>query len=296
MKENRKIILLLVSLCCFFGYTLFHNEMVVNEVLYYTNLFIHKLFPTSFLFLVLSFLLIDYQFVFFLQKFLHMNSVYFYFFIMSFLSGFPTGAVYVKEAYLQGIISREDANRIIRFAHFPNPLFVLFTVSEAFNSQRTALILYSIIFFSNFILFIIYQRKRKISVSNSLPLDFSQELSSSIMKSFKIIILIYGTSLFFYLISSFIRKYTISSSFLYVFVSGLFDLTNGVVSSSILTSTFLQGCLLFFFIGFGSISIHFQIKSILSDTSISYHSFLIGRIYSLLICLFLWIIYCSCTV
>lgn len=294
MKKNYKSVLLLVSLCFLFVYSLFHTEMMVREIIQYISIFLTKLFPTSFLFLLLSSLIMEYQIAFYLQKILRKNSLPFYFFGMSFLSGFPSGAVFIRDFLLRDIISVEDANRYIRFAHFPNPLFVLHMVYSVFLNRTTTFVFYGILILSNFILYLFSRKGPTYSLMNQAPDDFSKCFTKCLFQTFRVLITIFGTSIFFYLISCIVRKYFVFSPVVYVFFNGLFDLTNGVISTSILSSTFLQGIFLFFFISFGSLSIHMQIKSILSDTSISYLSFLKGRFLSFLLCVFLWIIYSCC--
>ena len=69
------------------------------------------------------------------------------------------------------------------------------------------------------------------------------------------------------------------------------DLTNGTFLTSLISNPTLRGLLIVFFFSFGGISVHMQTKSIISDTSIQYKNFLLGRIYqTILACLlFLWI-------
>ena len=294
MKKNYKSILLLVSLCSLFLYALFHTEMIVMETIQYLSIFLTKLFPTSFLFLLLSSLIMEYQLAYYIQKILHKNSLPMYFFGMSLLSGFPSGAIFIRDFLHKGVITVEDANRYVRFAHFPNPLFVLHMVYTVFLNHFTTLIFYGFLILSNFILYLFSSKGPSYSILNTTPEDFSKCFTNCLFKTIRVLITIFGTSIFFYLISCIIKTHFTLPPILYVFINGLFDLTNGVISTSLLSNTFLQGIFLFFFISFGSLPIHMQVKSILSDTSISYSSFLNGRIISFLICSLLWLTYSCC--
>ena len=290
MKKNCKSVLLLVSLLGLLFYSLFHTSFIVKEILFYTELFIRKVFPTSFIFLLLSYLLMDYHIFSYLEPYIPDKGLYFL--LMAMISGYPTGSIFVKDALEGGEITIEEADEIIQYAHFPNPLFVIYQVGIIMQ-KRISYIFYFIIFMSNFFIYLFSKHHKKDKTfRNIVTPNFSHSLSNSLLKVFKVLILIYGTSIFFYLISCIIRGYF--SSYLYVFFSGLFDLTNGVVSVRILSDSFIQGIYLFFFIVFGSLSIHLQIKSILSDTLISYSSFVKGRILSFLLCILLWVIYTSC--
>ena len=49
-------------------------------------------------------------------------------YILSFISGFPSGAKYTKLLYDKKLISKEYANTLLSFCHFPNLLFLFSTV------------------------------------------------------------------------------------------------------------------------------------------------------------------------
>lgn len=291
MKENCKRILLLVILFGLLFYTFFHTLEVVDAFLSYSQLFLLKVFPTSFLFLTFSSLLMEVKFFSFVP--IKHSSVYFL--LHSLLSGFPAGCICVREALEKNTISKEEANQMILFTHFPNPLFVLYTVSTLFPNTKIFFVFYGILILSNTWM-IFFVKSKRILREGLSSVDLSSSLNRSIHKSMETILLIYGVSILFYLISFVLTNLFSFHSFFYVFLMGFFDLTNGVFSTSIISSIFLRGIYLFFFLSFGSLSIHLQIKSILSDTSISYVSFVKGRILSFLTCCILWIIYGCCTI
>lgn len=297
MKKNNQTILLLVILCFLFLYIIFHTESMVDEVICYLSIFFYHLFPTSFLFLLLSSLLMEYQVAYFIQRITRSKNLSSYIFFMSLLGGFPSGAILVKSFFDKGLISLQDANKMIQYAHFPNPLFIFHMGFLIFQSKKIMITFYSILILSNFILYLFYYKNTSSYTLKYMPVhSFSKVFQKCLFETIRVLIIIFGTSLFFYLCSCIVRNYFNSNSFLYVFCSGLFDLTNGVLSTSILSNTFIQGILLFFFIAFGSISIHIQVKSILEDTSISYSSFLKGRVLSFIFCVILWVIYLTITI
>ena len=285
MTKNCKSILLLVSLFSLLLLFLSHSEMVVDEIISYTRLFYFNVFPTSFLFLLISYLLIENHLFFYLQHFLPNKNLYF--FILSILSGYPAGAIYIKESYIRGEIDLEEANQFIRFAHAPNPLFVIYHCHQLFKDSFMPYLFYGIILISQFILYLFTPKKKSFFSSSVSSVSFSQTFQNAFMKTVHTILIIYGTSVFFYILSSFLTHYFSFSNTLYVFLCGVFDIMNGIHSSYIIQNLYLRMILLYFFIVFGSIPIHIQIKSILADTSISYHSFIKGRFISLLLCILL---------
>ena len=96
-------------------------------------------------------------------------------------------------------------------------------------------------------------------------------------------ILIYGTSIFFYLIITILNNYLNLSLYNYIFVNGLFDLTKGVFLTSLINNEVLRAIYIIIFISFGGISINMQVKSIIADTNIKYKNFILGRFFQIIL-------------
>ncbi len=241
----------------------------------YTHLFITKLVSVSFPFLLFSNLLIQYGIIEFIPR----KNPYIVVFILSLLSGFPSGAQYTKSLLEEKNITIEEGNQILKFSHFPNPLFVIGSVQIALGNLSLSLKILLAIILSNFLILLFSKKEKKmISYKKKQEKSFSKILSSSIVIASKTILLVYGTSLFFSSFFILITKYLHFSSYLFVLNSGLFDLTKGVFATTILKDVTLRSYFILFFISLGGIPIHIQVKSILEDTPLSYHSFLKGRL------------------
>ena len=278
MKKTYKTILILVTLIIFLILSLINSNYMITNTLDYSKLFLTKLFPVSFIFFILSYLLIEYNLVELIMYYLNINISGLYVFILSLISGFPSGSKYTRNLLDKGIINIDDANKIILYSHFPNPLFVLGSVNYVVNDISISIKILISIIISNFIIFMFNRTNKaniKYEINNS---SFSNILSNSIYDSFKTIILIYGTSLFFYLITCIITKYIILNTYNYVFISGLFDLCKGVFSTTLINNINNRVYFILFFISFGSISIHMQVKAILGNSNISYKRFILGRV------------------
>ena len=177
------------------------------------------------------------------------------------------------------LITDEEANYIVMSSHFPNPLFVLGTVSMVLNNKIMALKIYLSLIISNLIIFILTRKKdNKIEFNYFEVKDFSTALSKAINKSLKVIVLIYGTAIFFYLISSIINKYLILNVDSYVIINGIFDLTKGISSLSLINNIFKKALLALIFLSLGGISIHMQVFSILSDYKLKYKDYFLARL------------------
>jgi len=294
MKKNSKRILLLVILMTYFIICFINSNNISLELYNYTLVFIKNVFPSTFLFLLLSYLLFQYNILFFISKVFKRKDFCFY--IFSIFSGFPGGVIFLKESLERGDITISDANKMVLFTHFPNPIFLLYHTQKLFNNKQTAFVFYLIILISQFIVLLFSSCKKSFYYYKNDNTNFSNNLINCSLKVIRVIFTIYVTSVFFYLISYFINNCISFSKIIFVVISGIFDLTKGVLSTSLISNSCLKGILLLFFFVFGSIPIHIQIKSILSDTSITYKNFLKGRFISFLLSIIIWIIYSCCAI
>lgn len=259
-----------------------NSNTIINEFLNYTNIFITKLLPTTFIIFIFSNIFIEYKIIEKLNKIFKEKTPIIYIIIMSMISGFPSGAKYIKELLNKNYITEQTANYLIYFTHFPNPIFILGTVYKIINNNILTYIMYLSLIISNLLLMIIIKRpKQQVKITTtSKEKDFSTIISESIISSLKTSILIYGTSIFFYLITIIINKYLNLNQTTYILLNSIFDLTFTITLSSLITNTPNRCLFLITLISISTLSIHMQTKSILSDTNVKYSNFLKGRIIS----------------
>lgn len=294
MKKNNISNLILFILITLLFLFLINSTLVITSILTYTKIFIETLFPASFLFFTMSNLLIDYKLVEKIENKLKINSSIFYVILISLISGFPSGSKNTKELLEKNLISKKTANYLITFTHFPNPLFILGLSKTIFpNNKYPILILISIIFSNLLIALVTYKKENNIPKNNNLTTPiFAKALSNSIINSIKTIILIYGSSIFFIIIFKIITNYLNLSLYKYIFFNGLFDLTEGIYNTVLIQNNIIRSLYIIFFITIGSLSIHIQVKNIIADTQISYKYFLLGRIFSTILAISLFLIFC----
>ena len=251
------------------------SNLIIKEFLSYTNIFITKLFPSVFIIYILSDLLINYGIIKLLKKITKYPTTI-YILLISLISGFPSGPKTIKDLNNKEFISEEESNKLIKFTHFPNPIFLFSTISLI---TKNISIIYISIIISNLIILIINKPKNNNKLPNIKEQDFTTTLSNSIIKTLKIIILIYGTSIFFYLISVIILKY-LNNQDLYILINILFDLTKGITTTSLINNQTLKDLVIILLLTISPLNINIQIKSILSDTNIKYINFIKGRVIS----------------
>lgn len=290
MKKSYKSNIILIFLIIILTLYLVNSNLTANNILEYTNLYITKLFPSSFTIFIITNLILNYNPIKYISK-ITKKPASIYILLISMISGFPGGPKNIALLYKNNLLTKATSNYLLKSTHYPNPLFVLGPISILLKSKTIASKILISLILSNLI---IYTKNYKYYEISYLPKvkekTFSESLTSAIIESAKLQILIYGTNIFFYLLSAILVNIIHTSSIFYVLINGFFDLTKGIFSVSILNNTLLKSLLIILFISFGSISLHIQIKSILMDAKLSYKSFIQGRVITTILSIIIFLI------
>ena len=290
MKRKTFNIIIFIHLIILLIYYFFHTSFIIENIINYSVSFFKNFFPVSFLLNIIIFLLLDYELIPILSFIPNISSS-FLLFIFSFISGFPSGSKMVCEFLNKGYCNIDEANSYLYFSHFPNPFFIIGVVYPIINNYLYTIYLYLSLILSNYILYFFFSKKKRNSkIKPSFHTNFSLSLNNSIQKSFSIILLVYGISIYFYIISILYHSFFPSNSYLYVLINGLFDLTHGVLSCVIIKESIIRSLLILSFLSFGSISIHMQTSTILKKEGLSYSYYLKGRIMSVLLSFLLFLL------
>ena len=284
-------------------------NIITAEILEALKVFINTLFPSIFPFFLVSDLLISYNFPNTLNKYLkevtkkifHVEGASSFVIIMSMLSGFPSGAKYIKTLLDKNLINIDEANYLIIFTHFANPLFVLTVTKGLFKNTQLSYIILICMYLSNLILGFIIRPKQVKSNKKSLETlkipNFSTNLTSSIISSLKLLAIILGNTCFFYIVTGLIMKLFHHNQLITILINGFFDITRGITSLTNLSGFItLKAILILTFLAFGGININMQVASIISNSNIKYSNFLIGRICQCAISITLFSIITKCIV
>ena len=286
----KKIILFtLIIISCLM---LFNSNIIINTIIYSTNLFKNSILPSLLPFFIISELLINYGFIEFssnlfkpVMKLFKINPNCSFILVMSMISGFPSNSKYTKDLYLKEIIDEYDASKILMFTHFSNPLFIMGAISITFlHNKKIGLFILIIHYLSNFIVGFLLRNLvksdnttiKKISTKEE---SFSIVLSRAIINSLNTLFLIFGTIIVFLIIINLINEYIPLNPLLKGIISGILEMTGGISTiSSLNISLKLKSTLIGMILSFGGLSVHMQVKSIISDTPIKYQPFLIARL------------------
>lgn len=288
----KKIIMFLLILIAYL--ILLNSSIVIDTVIKSIDIFKNSIFPSLFPFFIISELLVNYGFVEFISnlfkplmnKFFKINSKCAFILVMSMISGFPSNSKYTKDLYLKGEINELEATKILMFTHFSNPLFILGAISITFlNNKKIGLFILIIHYLTNFIVGFLLRNIIKTPINNTYmnikkeTLSFSNILSKSILNAFNTLFLILGTIIVFLIITNLLNEYIVFNPYIKGIISGILEMTGGISNISILDISLKQkSTIIGMILSFGGISVHMQVKSIISDTSIKYQPYLIARL------------------
>ena len=296
---HKKYILLTFILIIF----LLNINIVLSSVTDASVIFYTKIFVSVFPFIILSNILIYFNYHLFLNKIFKkpLNKLFnisssSIIFILSILSSMPSNSIYTKNLLDNKLININEANKILTFTYFPSISFMIGTVGyKMFNNIKIGII----ILLSNYIYNIligIYLRKDKINFTlenkNSInKTSFFDMLTNTILNAFKTCAIILGNLIIFIIIINILNKYLNINNTLLSILSGLLELTTGSNMLSLLDINInLKITLTSLIINFSGLSILFQSKSILNDYNINIKRILIIKlIFSIIISILLYI-------
>lgn len=298
-KDYSNVIILILVLLL--GFILFYPSFVITEVESALSVFITKYFPAVFPIYIITDLLIHYHFPeklaqkldFFCRKVLHCDGSCAFVILISMISGFPSGARCTNELLEEGTISTNMANYLISFTHFSNPLYILGTCFLMTKNRVLTICILFCHFFANFVIAFIVRPKSIEKTKNEpvtiRPISFVNALSNSILNTFQLMFLLLGTSILFFVLSGIFSLLLQNNPYQYL-ITGIFELSKGILSMPASLSVTGQGIVILLFLSFGSFSVHMQVLSIIKDTTIKYRNFLLGRISQVAISIFLFIL------
>ena len=227
--------------------------------------------------------------------------------IMGIISGYPVGAKIVTNFRNQNLCTKEEAERLITFTNNSGPLFILGTVGITlfYDSSIGLLLLFTHILSCITVGFIFRFWKSKVKEKrNTDTIDtnitfnsLGEVLSKSILSAINSIVLIGGFIILFGIILSVLQKsyilnilknifipffnvFNIKTDFIIPILTGILELTNGIVSVSAIAHKNLATNVIIsaFLLGFGGISIMLQVLSIISKSDISIKPYILGKL------------------
>lgn len=268
-------------------YLLIHSNILIHSISQSINIFINKLVPSLFPYLLITELLINsgkinnlsYGLSRILSKLFripqHTTSVV----IVGFLLGYPNAAKYILKLHKNGQIDSRLATKLMAFTSNANPSYIIASLGIGmFKSMEIGIILAaSHILSAIFIgLFFTYSCNNNIiqqitPISNSFQKIYApfELLYMSILGSLKTLAFIFSYTVIFSLIPSITFDKLMLPATLKSIITGIFEISNGINSICSLNLDFnFKITITSFILSFSSLMIIFQIYSFVFKTNV----------------------------
>lgn len=280
------------------------------------NIWLNILIPSLFPFIFITDLLISLGLVSLITRYLEpimmplfgVSGVGIFPLSMSIMSGYPVGSRITSKLSTEGLVTAEEANRLICFTSTSGPLYILGTVGTGMlGLPELGLLLllpHYLGAFTNGFFLKLYPGKKMINVGKDFPyknksnmiepLSFGSIISNSIREGmesmlmigglviiFSVIIDIVISSPLFNLIIGYISSILdIDSSLIKGMVAGIIEITNGCSLISKLEVPIIDKLILTnFIIGWGGFSVHSQAISFISKSDIKASLYLLSKLF-----------------
>ena len=309
--KKRYINIIIIIICLFFLIEIILNRnLIFDTVGFSLNIWITSIIPSLFPFFVISDILNSYNVINYIPKIIknifkrlfNITDNGLFIFFISMLSGFPSNARNIKNLYKEKKITKEEAEHLLFFTHFSNPMFILGTLVTIFlNNKSLGLLILISHYLPNFIIGFLIKKYNNpkdnyIINSNNNHNNFGIIFTKSIKSSIDSLLLILGTLTVFLIISTVIINLLSLNTTNSLLIKSILELTSGLKELSTInfnnsTLVILSSCIL----SFGGLSVHMQVINELTDIDISYKNFFIGRIFQTILSLIISYIICLFT-
>lgn len=298
MKKIIVNIFIITTLLFIVSQMLLNSEIIILAVKDSLNVWKNNLFPSLFPFFIISSLLINYGFVEIISEIFKpitktlfktsSNSSFIIF--MSMISGIPSNAKYISELLDRNMITDKEANKLILFTQYSNPLFILGTIGTTLlkNNKLSFFILVSH-YFSNIILGLLIRFVDTTTIDNNNSNiiyttlkknnNFGEIVSTALINSINTMLIILGIISFFNIIVTIVNNFFKFNILTSAIITSIFEMTQGLVLLSYTNINIkIKAILMCTIISFGGLSSHMQVMTILNKKKIRYTPYLIFRI------------------
>lgn len=301
MKKKLYSVIVLLTIIILIINIFIKSSSLTNTIIFSCNLFIKNIFPSLFPMFVISSVLVEIGIpnvlgTFFqkiMSKLFKTKGAASFVFFMSIITGFPSSAKYINDLLDKSFINKQDAEKILTFTFFSNPLFIINTVGNIFyKSTKIGITILIAHIIGNIIIGLIFRNynkqtelikeNKKISELKALnnkinSVNIFKILFKSINSSIEILINIFGIVTFFIIIINIVFQ---NPNKLYqILITGILEMTTGLKYLSIMNINIKTKLVIStFLLSFGGLSVHSQIMNILQKKKVKYLPFLIARI------------------
>lgn len=218
-------------------------------------------------------------------------------FIIGVTGGYPLGAAYTARLRSQGLISREEASRLLIFCNNSGPAFIVGAAGiGVFSSAAVGFFLYAVHILSALSFGIIICPKAPCDICYDedifAPVSFSAAITASVRRSADSVIGVCAFVIAFSALNGVLDGMDITRilagelsyrlgaelSWCRALLSGILELGNGIGGMAGLDIRPLNLALAAFILSWGGFSVHFQTLAMISGTDIKTARYMIGRL------------------
>ena len=223
-------------------------------------------------------------------------------FIIGVTGGYPLGAAYIARLRSQGLVSRDDASRLIVFCNNSGPAFIIGAAGVGvFSSASAGFFLYAVHILAALIFGVIICPKAPCDICYDedifSPVSFSAAFTASVKRAADSMIGVCAFVVAFSAINGVLDAMDITRSiagelsyrlgaelsWCTALLSGILELGNGIGSMTGLAISPINLALAAFILSWGGLSVHFQTFSMIAGTDIKTARYMIGRFLTALI-------------
>ena len=219
-------------------------------------------------------------------------------FIIGVTGGYPLGAAYIARLRSQGLVSRDDASRLIVFCNNSGPAFIIGAAGVGvFSSASAGFFLYAVHILAALIFGVIICPKAPCDICYDEDIFSPVSFSASVKRAADSMIGVCAFVVAFSAINGVLDAMDITRSiagelsyrlgaelsWCTALLSGILELGNGIGSMTGLAISPINLALAAFILSWGGLSVHFQTFSMIAGTDIKTARYMIGRFLTALI-------------
>ena len=281
---------------------IFNIDILIESTKYASILFFNKIFVCIFSFIILSDILIYYDYHIFLEKvFGKLITILFNtpkcttnMIILSIFLASPSNTLILKSMLDNKQIDERLANQLLTFTFTNSIPFVIGSIGYSlYNSFLIGIIFWLFMILNNTLIGIYLGKKN--NYINNISIEIKKEeslflvIKNSINKAFNTSFIILGNLIISICIINIIKIYIHFNPIVLSILSGIIEITNGIIiTSSINIPIIFKLSITLFLITFNGLSIIFQSISILSNYKINIKRILITKLVFSLITTFIF--------
>ncbi len=202
-------------------------------------------------------------------------------FLLGVTGGYPLGASAVADLRRQGLVSREEGERLTAFCNNSGPAFILGAAGGAFRSPAAGALLYASHVLAAVAVGMLFRGTKESAPAKAVrrpaPLPFGKALTAAMTRAVSSTMTVCGYVVLFSALLAVTGAKTRLSGLPLALFTGFFELGGGIAALAGTPPEPLALAAAALILGWGGLSVHCQTMGVLADTDISCARHLLGR-------------------